>query len=65
MTFCVLVALLVSEMVVACCVSAVLERSGNHERGKEEVDYEGLVYGEVLTGRRLFVAIKEVASTVG
>ena len=50
---------------MACCVSAVLELSGDHERGKEEVISEELVYGEVLTGRRLFVTSVEVASTVG
>ena len=52
-------------MVVACCVSAVLEWSGDHENGKEEVSSEGLVYREVLTGRRFFVTSVKVATTVG
>ena len=50
---------------MARCVSAVLERSGNHGRGKEEVNYEEIVYGEVLTRRQIFVTSVEVALTVG
>ena len=65
MNFCISVTLRVTEMVVTRCVSLVLERSGDHEDGNEEVSSQGLVYYGVFTGRRFFVTRVEVASTVG
>ena len=59
------VTLCVLDMVVMRCVSAVLEWSGYHKHGKEEVSSEGLVYGEVLMGQPLFVTSVEAALTVG
>ena len=40
------------------------ECSGNHERVKKEINLEGILYGEVLMGRRLFVTIVEVVLNV-
>ena len=47
------------------CVSVVLEQIGDHEHEKEEVSSEEPIFGEVLTGRQLYVTSMEVVSTVG
>ena len=65
MTLRISVTLCVLEMVVTRSVSAALECSGDHEHRKEEMISEGIVYGEVLMGQRLFVTSVEAASTVG